>query len=188
MTGTEIGTETDTGTDIGTGPDTGPETGPDIGPESGPDTSPGTSPAAGRMIGALIGSGVSSAMAPTAPPAPPAWLPRDLPDFTGRAEDVAAVSEALTRPAGAAPPIVLLAGMAGIGKSALAVHVAHRVAAHYPDGRLYVNLRGAGDDPLDPAPVLAAFLAALGVDPARIPRRPRSEPHSSGRRSLIPES
>ncbi|NUP45693.1 MAG: hypothetical protein HOW97_00040 [Catenulispora sp.] len=104
-------------------------------------------------------------MAPTAP----AWLPRDVPDFTGRTDEAAAVSTALTRPAGLAPPIVLLAGMAGIGKSALAVHVAHHVAGHYPDGRLYVDLRGAGGDPGSPAAVLGAFLSALGVDPARIP-------------------
>ncbi|NUR29322.1 MAG: AAA family ATPase [Catenulispora sp.] len=98
-----------------------------------------------------------------------AWLPRDISDFTGRGDEVAAVAQALAAPAGGAPPIVLLVGRPGIGKSALAVHVAHRIAAHYPDGLLYANLRGAGHDPVDPQPVLGTFLAALGVEPSLIP-------------------
>jgi tetratricopeptide (TPR) repeat protein len=60
-------------------------------------------------------------------------------------------------------------GTAGVGKSALAVHVAHQLAAAFPDGQLYASLRGAHPHPLDPAEVLGGFLRALGVDGAAIP-------------------
>jgi tetratricopeptide (TPR) repeat protein len=62
--------------------------------------------------------------------------------------------------------------MAGVGKSALAVHIAHQFAAEFPDGQLYANLRGArvgGVAPLDPCEVLGRFLHALGVDGSAVP-------------------
>ncbi|MFE2408219.1 ATP-binding protein [Kitasatospora sp. NPDC059408] len=94
----------------------------------------------------------------------PSQLPSDLPDFTGREEHLRFVLTAL---ADGRVPVV--SGMGGIGKTALAVHAAHRAAADYPDGRLYADLRGADDEPADPARILAAFLRALGADAREIP-------------------
>ncbi|MET8539850.1 BTAD domain-containing putative transcriptional regulator [Kitasatospora sp. NPDC004799] len=94
----------------------------------------------------------------------PSQLPRDIPDFTGRDEQVRLVLDTL-----AAGRVPVIAGMGGIGKTALAVHTAHRAAADYPDGRLYADLRGADETPADPAGVLAGFLRALGADPREIP-------------------
>ncbi|MFJ3218277.1 ATP-binding protein [Kitasatospora sp. NPDC086801] len=94
----------------------------------------------------------------------PSQLPRDLPDFTGRDDQVRLVLDVL-----AAGRVPVIAGMGGIGKTALAVRTAHRAAADYPDGRLYADLRGADESPADPARVLAAFLRALGADPREIP-------------------
>ncbi|GAA0925716.1 AfsR/SARP family transcriptional regulator [Nonomuraea longicatena] len=92
----------------------------------------------------------------------PAQLPAAITDFTGRAALVEELTRAL-RP-GAALAISALSGLGGIGKTALAVHVAHRVRADFPDGQLFTDLRGAGPDPADPAEVLAAFVRALGVE------------------------
>ncbi|WP_432990111.1 BTAD domain-containing putative transcriptional regulator [Dactylosporangium sp. CA-233914] len=98
----------------------------------------------------------------------PAQLPADLPTFSGRREELAA-----TIAAGEHATVVITAvdGMAGVGKTAFAVHWAHRVAGRYPDGQLYVDLRGF--DPagaaLSPAAVLHGFLEALGVEPQGIP-------------------
>jgi predicted ATPase len=64
--------------------------------------------------------------------------------------------------------ISAIAGKAGVGKTALAVHVAHRLRSRFPDGQLYVNLRGIEAQALDPAEVLAGFLRALGVGGAMI--------------------
>ncbi|MDG5801144.1 BTAD domain-containing putative transcriptional regulator [Streptomyces ossamyceticus] len=76
------------------------------------------------------------------------------------------------RPAAAEP--VVISGMAGVGKSALALHLAHELADRFPDGQLYVNLRGAtpGMTPLTPAQALAALLRDLGTDPRRVPEHP----------------
>ena len=62
-------------------------------------------------------------------------------------------------------------GMGGVGKSALAAHVANQVADHFPDGQLYLNLHGAtpGLAPLDPVDALGRMLRALGLDPGQIP-------------------
>lgn len=72
------------------------------------------------------------------------------------------------------PPVAVLSGMAGVGKSALALHVAHRLREHFPDGQLYINLRGAtpGMTPLTPDQALAALLRDLGVEPSRSPEHP----------------
>jgi tetratricopeptide (TPR) repeat protein/transcriptional regulator with XRE-family HTH domain len=98
----------------------------------------------------------------------PRQLPAPVPGFVGRAEALAALT-ALLRPHGDGAPIVV-SGTAGVGKTALAVHWAHQAAADFPDGQLYVNLRGydAGP-PRTPADALAGLLRALGVDAARIP-------------------
>lgn len=107
----------------------------------------------------------------TVRPAIPRQLPTDVATFTGRQAELGAL-DGLLPDVDAAGPILIAAvgGMGGVGKTTLAVHWAHRVAEHFPDGQLYVNLRGYGPaDPADPATVLASFIRALGVPPARIP-------------------
>ncbi|MFE9425628.1 BTAD domain-containing putative transcriptional regulator [Kitasatospora sp. NPDC006697] len=99
---------------------------------------------------------------------PPAQLPADIADYTGR-DELGGLLRADLLAGGPAMPVVGLSGMGGVGKSTLAVHVAHAVAERYPDGQLYVNLHGAGAFPADPGEVLSGFLGALGVADAAIP-------------------
>ncbi|WP_433332720.1 AfsR/SARP family transcriptional regulator [Spirillospora sp. CA-294931] len=109
---------------------------------------------------------------PEAPPAP-AQLPADIPDFTGRETETGLVAAALGRDAvsdrAPAVRVVVITGLGGIGKTALAVHAAHRFAGSFSGGQLYANLKGASDSPADPADVLSGFLRALGVSGAAIP-------------------
>ncbi|WP_395104440.1 BTAD domain-containing putative transcriptional regulator [Actinomadura sp. SCN-SB] len=104
--------------------------------------------------------------------APPAQLPRDVPDFTGRERLVDELREVLLTEPRRTVPMVAIAGPGGVGKTALALHVAHLVRSGFPDGQLYSDLRGAGDEPADPHAVLGAFLQALGVDRDAIPAGP----------------
>lgn len=102
---------------------------------------------------------------------PPRHLPPDVADFTSRQETVAAVSGLLLRGGPEATAVVVAAviGKAGVGKTAFAVHVAHRLSGRFPDGQLYVDLRGAEAEALDPAAVLAGFLGALGLPGGAVP-------------------
>jgi DNA-binding SARP family transcriptional activator/tetratricopeptide (TPR) repeat protein len=97
-------------------------------------------------------------------------LPRDIADFAGRDAELARL-EAIV--GGATPPLVLItaiAGTAGVGKTALAVHWAHRAAVRFPDAQLYINLRGYDRSrPLRPVEALARLLRALGVPTEQIP-------------------
>ncbi|MBX6750015.1 MAG: winged helix-turn-helix domain-containing protein [Micromonosporaceae bacterium] len=95
-------------------------------------------------------------------------LPADLADFTGRDADLARLAEALVAPS-EIPVTVALSGGGGVGKTSLAIHLGHHVAASFPDGRFFVPLRGAQADPADPYELLARMLRSLGVDPATIP-------------------
>ncbi|MFJ7046585.1 BTAD domain-containing putative transcriptional regulator [Streptomyces sp. NPDC101112] len=112
--------------------------------------------------------------APARPPRPtPAQLPADHPVFVGREAErgtLLRVTDAAAASTGA-PTTVLVSGMPGIGKTALAVHWAHRVADRFPDGQLHVSLRGfdAVRPPLEPADALRGMLGALGVPAARMP-------------------
>ncbi|WIY00307.1 BTAD domain-containing putative transcriptional regulator [Amycolatopsis mongoliensis] len=99
-------------------------------------------------------------------PGPPAQLPPAVPDFTGRAAELADVGRALRGPG----PVVLH-GAAGAGKSALAVQAAWRVRRRFPDGQLTASLRGPDGAPADPATVLAGFLRLLGATPAELADR-----------------
>lgn len=96
-------------------------------------------------------------------------VPRDIPDFTGRAELVRTICEQLTPESAEQVPIVAVSGQGGVGKTTLAVHVAHRLRADFPDGQLYANLDGASVNPRDTHEVLAHFLRQLGVESSMIP-------------------
>ncbi|GGP78193.1 AfsR/SARP family transcriptional regulator [Saccharothrix coeruleofusca] len=95
----------------------------------------------------------------------PAQLPPDIADFTGRDAEVAELEALLRQPRS---PVATVSGMAGVGKTALAVHVAHRCREHFPDGQCYLDLRGTSG-PLDPAEALAVLLTGLGVPAREVP-------------------
>lgn len=100
----------------------------------------------------------------------PAQLPADVAAFTGRDDACARLDNLL--PVGGAShlPVVVVSGTAGVGKTALAVHWAHRVHDQFPDGQLHVDLRGySAGSPLRPMEVLARFLTALNVPPTSLP-------------------
>jgi DNA-binding SARP family transcriptional activator/tetratricopeptide (TPR) repeat protein len=113
-----------------------------------------------------LGGLVRQATAPRQLPAPPR-------SFTGRASEVAQLDAVL---AGAGEPpaeviVMAVSGTAGVGKTALATYWAHRVAAQFPDGQLYLNLRGfdPGESAMDPVEALHAFLEAFAVPADKIP-------------------
>ncbi|NIH84486.1 AfsR/SARP family transcriptional regulator [Amycolatopsis granulosa] len=104
----------------------------------------------------------------------PRQLPGDVPQFAGRMRDLARLDALLPLDGSGAGPsvsVAVVSGGAGVGKSAFAVHWAHRARAHFPDGQLYVNLRGF--DPaacaMSPAEAVRRFLDALAVPAQRIP-------------------
>jgi tetratricopeptide (TPR) repeat protein len=104
----------------------------------------------------------------------PAQLPRDIDDFTGRGDLLDECQAVLDRdPAMAgestAAPVLAVYGKPGVGKTTFAVRLAHRLARRFPDGQLFVSLRGVEAERLDPAVVLADFLDAVGVPPASVP-------------------
>ena len=114
----------------------------------------------------------------------PAQLPGDVAHFTGRVEQLNTLTELSAR-AGGTAAVTAIGGSAGIGKTALALHWAHQHTARFPDGQLYVNLRGF-DPAGTPVPAEAAlhgFLDALGVEPAQIP--PGLEERAGLYRSLL---
>ncbi|MBB5939858.1 AfsR/SARP family transcriptional regulator [Streptomyces zagrosensis] len=100
----------------------------------------------------------------------PAQLPAAAADFTGRVRLVAELTDHLSTADGRVMPVSAVAGIGGVGKTTLAVQVAHAVRSHFPDGQLYVDLRGT--DPTaaaEPETVLASFLRALGIPDEAIP-------------------
>lgn len=103
----------------------------------------------------------------------PQQLPPDLAVFRGRDEELTAVRKLTDQAATQGGHVVITAigGMAGVGKTTLAVHAAHQVADRFPDGQLYVNLRGFQDagKPMDTGEALGGFLRALGVPSDDIP-------------------
>lgn len=106
---------------------------------------------------------------PDAGPVRPAQLPADVLDFTGRGDLVGEMTGFLVVDGRPATAVLALAGVGGVGKTTLALHVARAVGDHFPDGVLYADLRGAGPEPVDPAAVLGDFLPALGVPAAGVP-------------------
>lgn len=134
--------------------------------------------------GAEAATEPATAAAPRPPVTVPAQLPHDLPTFTGRRAELEQVLALLPdpghtdhsgadddgRPTGTVV-ISAIGGMAGIGKTTLAVHWAHRVADRFPDGQLYVNLRGFAPSGavMGAGEAVRVFLDALGVPPERVP-------------------
>ncbi|KAB8164229.1 AfsR family transcriptional regulator [Streptomyces sp. 3MP-14] len=106
---------------------------------------------------------------PARPSVRPAQLPAAVPDFTGRASFVRELGAQLAGAGGQVMAVSAVAGIGGVGKTTLAVQVAHAAREHFPDGQLYVDLQGAGAAPADPTAVLAAFLRALGIPDDGIP-------------------
>lgn len=94
----------------------------------------------------------------------PAELPPAIGSFTGRDDEMERIGSALTGSQGRSVPVVTINGPGGIGKSALAIQAAHRVAADFPDGQLYINMQGAtpGVQPLDTHDGLGRLLRSLG--------------------------
>ena len=107
----------------------------------------------------------------------PATLPPAPADFTGRARQLSWLADRVratgggARPGGSPVTISVLTGPAGAGKTALALRAAHDLAGAFPDGQLYVDLRGTGAIPVRPAQALASLLVAVGVPDHRVPDR-----------------
>jgi transcriptional regulator with XRE-family HTH domain len=104
-----------------------------------------------------------------------AWsLPYDVPDFVGRTGELRSILRACPPPDVGRLVILLIDGMAGVGKTALAVRAAHRLASQYPDAQLYCDLHGYSEEhePSGPADALAVLLRMAGVGPEAIPVSP----------------
>jgi tetratricopeptide (TPR) repeat protein len=133
---------------------------------------------------------------PTAESAPPLrGLPRDVAAFTGRARELKQLTAAISRSPGKKGELVSIHavnGMAGIGKTAFAVHAAHQLADRFPDGQVFLRLHAhtPGQRPVDPAEALNTLLLAAGVAPWHIPpgleaRAASWRSHLAGKRMLL---
>lgn len=178
------------GSGAGYAPNAGHEPGagqvPGVRTAPGAGREPGTVPGAAEAQGAAGGCGAAVPEPRTAPATAPATdvapvvvprqLPPDVAHFTGRERELAGL-DALLRPgggAGRAPTaavIGVIAGSGGLGKTTLAVHWAHRVRDRFPDGQLYVNLRGFGPtgSAMTVGEAVRGFLDAFQVPAHRIP-------------------
>ena len=111
--------------------------------------------------------------APRAGQSTPCMLPTDIADFTGRSEQIDAIQAHLATaaedPQRLAVPIIVVAGKPGIGKTALGIHVSHRLAPRYPDGQLFADLHGCSSDQVSPMHLLERFLRTLGAPGNLIP-------------------
>ncbi|MEU4438916.1 AfsR/SARP family transcriptional regulator [Micromonospora chalcea] len=146
-----------------------PDAGPAVAPSDHPPAA-GPRPAAAAQHGIAAQHGVAAqhgAAGPDGAARPPVrMLPAGLTDFVGREEQIAAVLEWLPeRPAVA---VTAISGLPGVGKTTLAVRIAHQLGPAYPGPHLYVDLNGH-DHPAPPVEVLGRFLRALGVPGAQIP-------------------
>ncbi|MFF5013675.1 BTAD domain-containing putative transcriptional regulator [Streptomyces sp. NPDC001165] len=144
--------------------------------ELGVDPRPGLRELQQRILQAdpALAEPSTPAAEPAVVPVRPAQLPASVPDFTGRSAFVSELSEVLASASessaeGRVMAVSALAGIGGVGKTTLAVHVAHRARPAFPDGQLYVDLQGAGPRPAEPETVLGSFLRALGTADSAIP-------------------
>jgi DNA-binding SARP family transcriptional activator len=151
------------------GPALAVRSGADV-PSAGPGQA-GPEPARGRVPG------------PGAPPVIPRQLPAGVRHFAGRLAELSQLDAQLgaglpgpAEPAGPARPaapvlVTAIGGTGGVGKTALALHWAHRVASRFPDGQLHVNLRGydPAGEPVSPAAAIRGFLDALGIPAGQVP-------------------
>ncbi|MEU0452719.1 MULTISPECIES: BTAD domain-containing putative transcriptional regulator [unclassified Streptomyces] len=139
--------------------------------ELGVDPRPGLSELQQRILQADPGLAEPSSPAPepAAVPVRPAQLPATVPDFTGRSGFVRELGDLLAAAEGRVMAVSALAGIGGVGKTTLAVHVAHQARSAFPDGQLYVDLQGAGARAAEPETVLGSFLRALGTADSAIP-------------------
>jgi tetratricopeptide (TPR) repeat protein len=126
--------------------------------------------------GAAVGPNrPSTALPPTGPepppPRPPRQLPASVPGFVGRECELAAMDDLLARDRDG-PRVAVVVGTAGVGKTALVLVWAHRIAERFPDGQLYLDLRGFDPDaPLTTGEALEVLLRSLGVQGSAIPQR-----------------
>jgi DNA-binding SARP family transcriptional activator/Flp pilus assembly protein TadD len=126
---------------------------------------------------ALITPGSLPVAQPSAGQVVPLELPAPVRHFTGRTAELAELSDLAAEGGGRALVICAVGGTAGVGKTALAVHWAHQVAGRFPDGQLYVNLRGfdPSGTPLTSAEVVRRFLDAMQVPASQIPSGPEAQ-------------
>jgi transcriptional regulator with XRE-family HTH domain len=144
----------------------------------------GRSPATGTTVLWPLSGGIAAATRA---------LPRDIASFTGREPEIESILAAVTGTgAGGVVDICAVGGMAGVGKTALAVHAAHRLADSFPDGQVFLPLHGhtPGQQPVDPADALASLLQASGIPAQGIPDglEPRAllwRDRLAGRRMLL---
>lgn len=132
----------------------------------------GTSPPEAVISAPSAASETASSPVAQRPDGVPAQLPPDLADFTGREAETGYLCDLFSgrpAPGPGAPVIATVSGLGGVGKTALAVHVAHRLTGRFSDGQLFADLRGAGPVPATAGEVLGDFLRALGVPDAAIP-------------------
>ncbi len=150
-------------------------------------------PASGRRRAAGPDPGHQAAY-PARPPArSPAQLPADVPDFAGREAELGVLDRLLdtAEENSTAMAVTVVSGTAGVGKTALAVHWAHRARGRFPDGQLHVNLRGYDPDlPMTPGDALTRFLTDLGIPGDAIPldvdeRTSRYRTEMAERRMLV---
>ena len=148
--------------------------------------------ARGRRPG---GRGAGRRGGPAAAAAATRTLPRDIASFTGRAAELAQLAGAVTGAAAAGGGVVgihAIGGMAGVGKTAFAVHAAHRLAGRFPDGQFFLPLHAhtPGQRPVDPADALASLLLTAGVGAQQIPpglqaRAARWRDYLAGKKVLL---
>jgi tetratricopeptide (TPR) repeat protein/DNA-binding XRE family transcriptional regulator len=151
-------------------------------------TSPMAAASAGGNVYPLGGQAIGAVAAVTR------TLPRDTGAFTGRASELRVLMTAVTGTAksGRVVNIHAIGGMAGVGKTTLAIHAAHQLAPRFPDGQLFLPLHAhtPGQRPVDPADALASLLLTAGIPPSLIPpgldERVRLwRDHLAGRRLLL---